>query len=172
MRMQVAAGLGVDEADDGAVADEPGFRRLVVRFFAAVWVEEPVVVGILVVVAGNLLLCGALGVRLHVRVQEPAAVSHVLDCRPRAVGDFQRAALPDLGALEVRLEERAHLGIARAGLRQDGKVHGEAEHVDEKREDDEPHDSRGYMGAEFDLASWLAMSSRRGGGHRHSRAAS
>lgn len=71
VRVQVAAGLRVDESDYITVAKESKLvGALVVIGIAAVRVEEPVVVSILVVVTGDLLLSGTLGVRLHVRVQE------------------------------------------------------------------------------------------------------
>ena len=60
--MEVPAGLSVDQADDGAVSDKPGLGFRVKGGIVAVGVEPPVVVRILVVVASNLLLAGAVGV--------------------------------------------------------------------------------------------------------------
>ena len=59
--MQVTAGLSVDETDDIAVANvsDVGVLGVVVRL-VPVGVEEPVIVGVLVVVASDLLLSGAL----------------------------------------------------------------------------------------------------------------
>lgn len=77
----------------------------IVQRLVAIGVEEPVVVRILVVVAGNLLLLGALGVGLYVGMQQATAIAHVLQCSPRTIGDFQRTVLADLGASQVRLEK-------------------------------------------------------------------
>lgn len=59
MGVQVTAGLGVDQANRSLVTDKPGLGFLVVIGFLARRVEEPVIVGILVVVASDLLLSGA-----------------------------------------------------------------------------------------------------------------
>lgn len=68
--VQIAAGLSVDQTDHIAVTEKSGLRALVVVGVATVGVEEPVVVGILMVVAGNLLLVGSLRVCLYVGVQK------------------------------------------------------------------------------------------------------
>jgi hypothetical protein len=96
--VEVAAGLGVDQADNVVVSDEAGIGLWVVISISTVRVEEPVVVGILVVVAGHLLLCGALGIRLDVTVKQSSSIAHVLDSDPRPKGNFQRAVSANLGA--------------------------------------------------------------------------
>lgn len=60
--VEVAASLGVDQADVVAIADESGFSLSVIVLITAVGVEEPFVVGVLVVVASNLLLGRAFGI--------------------------------------------------------------------------------------------------------------
>jgi hypothetical protein len=141
VRVQVAASLGVDEADDRAVTNETKLSLGVVVIISAVGVEEPVVVGVLVVVASNLLLLGTLGVGLDVRVKETTAVSHVLDSRAGTNRNLERAVLADLGTLEVGLEEGAHLGITRAAAVKDGEVESEGDEVDQEGDDDETDDT-------------------------------
>lgn len=75
MRVQVTASLSVDKTNRGTVAEEAGISVLVVVGVTAIGIEEPVVVGILVMVAGYLLLGGAFRVRLNVGVQETAMLS-------------------------------------------------------------------------------------------------
>lgn len=80
VRVEVAAGLCVDEADCIAIA---GVSQRLLRFvvgLVASRVEEPVIVGILVVVAGDLLLLRAFRVCLDVGMKKTTAVSHVLQC--------------------------------------------------------------------------------------------
>mgnify|MGYP005989195533 CR=1 FL=1 len=87
--VQVAASLGVEQTDGRAVTNEAKFFRLgVVVLLGAVGVDEPVVVGVLVVVAGNLLLLRTVGVGLNVRVQQSTTVTHVLDGSTRADSNF------------------------------------------------------------------------------------
>lgn len=80
-----------------------------------------------------------------------SSIAHVLDRRSRAVSDLQRTIPPDFRAFEICLEERAHLGISRARLGQDCEVDGEAEHIDQERENDEPNDSCCNMGTKLKL---------------------
>ena len=130
VRVQVAAGLSMDETNDIAISDEferspPRHTRLV-----SVWIEEPVVVRIFVVVAGDLLLLRALGIRLDVRVEQTAAVAHVLESRARSKCDLQWAVLANLGASKIGLEEGGHLGIARTAVLEDQEVHPEREEIE------------------------------------------
>ena len=141
VRVQVAASLGVNKANDGAVTNETEISLGVVVIISAVGVEEPVVVGVLVVVASNLLLLGTLGVGLDVRVKKTTAVSHVLDSRTGTNRNLERAVLSDLGTLEVGLEEGAHLGITRAAAVKDGEVESEGDEVDQEGDDDETDDT-------------------------------
>lgn len=104
VRVQVAASLGVDQTNDIAVANKLEGSLGVEFGLVAVGVEEPVVVGILMVIASNLLLLRALGEGLDVRVQKTTTVSHVLESGTRAKSDFERAIDSNFGALEVGLE--------------------------------------------------------------------
>lgn len=170
VRVQVATSLCVDEANNISIAKEAGFCVLVVVGVTAVRVEEPVVVGILVVVAGNLLLVGALGICLDMGVQKTTilavsivpifarklqsllpSVSHVLDRGARSVSNLQRTVLADFSSPQVGLEQRAHLSIAWASVGQNGKVDGEAEHIDQKWQNNQANDSGNNVGSEFDL---------------------
>lgn len=125
--VQVATGLGMDESDDRVITNKSEIALGVVVLLSAVGVEEPVVVGILVVVAGNLLLLRALGVGLDVGVKKTATVSHVLDSRAGSKSNLQGAVLSNLSTLEIGLEKRAHLGITRTSTVKNGKVQGERE---------------------------------------------
>ena len=69
VRVQVAAGLSVNQTNLVAVSREAEVLIRTVIRLVAVGVEEPVVVGILVVVAGDLLLLRALGVGLMMGVK-------------------------------------------------------------------------------------------------------
>jgi len=151
VRVQVAAGLGVEQTDDLAVGDETGIGLGVIGGGVAVGIEEPVVVGIFVVVACDLLLGRTLGVRLDVAVEQTAAVTHVLDGGHRSIGNLQGAVPTNLGSSEVGLEERRHLRVTRAGVGEHGEVDGEAEQINEEWQDDEANDAGDDVGSQFSL---------------------
>lgn len=151
MGMQVAASLSMNETDHLIVAKEPRVGCLVVVGIPAVRVDEPVVVGILVVVACNLLLVGPLRICLDVRVQQTTSIAHILNSDPRADGDLERAVNTDLGSAEVRLEKGAHLGVSWTGVSEHGEVNRKAQHVDQERQDDETDDSRHDVSSKLDL---------------------
>ena len=77
MRMEVPARLRVKQADDVLVTNVFERRFRVIIWLISISVEEPVVVGVFVVVTGHLLLLGAFWVCLDVRMQKAAAVAHV-----------------------------------------------------------------------------------------------
>jgi hypothetical protein len=151
VRMQVAAGLGVEQTDGLAISDEARIGFGVIGGIVTVRVKEPVVVGVLVVVAGHLLLARAVGVGLDVAVEKTAAITHVLDGGHGTIVDLQGAVPADLGSPKVGLEERGHLSVARSGVGEDGKVDGEAEQVDEERQDDQANDARHKVGSQHGL---------------------
>jgi hypothetical protein len=151
VRVQIAASLGVDKSNDGVVTNESEVTLRVVVLLSAVGVEEPVVVGVLVVVAGNLLLLGTLGVGLNVGVKKTTTVAHVLDSSTGTNCNLQRAVLSNLSTLEVSLEEGAHLSITRAGAVENGEVQGEREEVDQERDDDEANDTGDDVGTKSGL---------------------
>jgi len=167
VRVQVAAGLGVNEADGLLVRDETRFGLSIIVGVATVGVEEPVVVGIFVVIAGHLLLVGTLRIaipcllvlalhelpgsvdlRLDVTVEQATSVTHILNGNPRSKGNLKRAVSADLSAPQVGLEERGHLGIARAGVGENGEVDGKAEKVDQKGQNDETDNASSNMGSQ------------------------
>jgi len=117
----------------------------------AVGVEEPVVVGVLVVVASDLLLLRALGEGLNVRVQKTTTVSHVLESGTRAKSDFERAIDSDFGALEVGLEEGAHLSITRTAVLENQEVHVEREHVNDHGNDNQTDHAETEVSCELSL---------------------
>jgi hypothetical protein len=59
----------MDQTDNIAVSRVAELLIGLVLDFVAIGVEEPIVVGVLVMVASNLLLCGSLGVGLNVRMK-------------------------------------------------------------------------------------------------------
>lgn len=67
--VEVAASLRVDQTEDIAIGNVLERSLRVVLWLVAVGIEPPLVVGIFVVVAGNLLLARAIGVGLDVGVQ-------------------------------------------------------------------------------------------------------
>lgn len=117
MRMQVTASLSVNQPDDIAVTNKPKISGGVIVRFLSVGIDEPVVVGILVVVASDLLLLGTFGEGLHMRVQKASSIPHVLECDSRTNCKLKGAVPADLGATQVSLEKRAHLSIAGATVR-------------------------------------------------------
>ena len=64
--MEVAAGLGVDETDHILVRHELNGSLRIIERLLAVRVEEPIIVCVFVMVAGNLLLLRALRIGLDV----------------------------------------------------------------------------------------------------------
>lgn len=153
VRVQVAASLSVDKSNDGVVTNESEITLRVVVLLSAVGVEEPVVVGVLVVVASNLLLLGTLRVGLNVRVKKTTTITHVLDSGARTDCNLERAVLSNLSTLEVSLEERAHLSIPRAGAIENREVQGEREEVDQERDDDEANNTGDDVGTKSGL--WI-----------------
>lgn len=69
MRMKVAAGLRVYQTNDIPIPNVCNGLFHVVQGLAPVGVEEPIVVGVFVVVASDLLLLGSFRVRLNVGMQ-------------------------------------------------------------------------------------------------------
>lgn len=151
VRVQVAAGLSVNEADDVAIADKLEGVFKVELLLVAVGVEEPVVVGILVVVTGDLLLSRAFGESLDVRVEKTTAVAHVLESGARAHGDFERTVLADFGASQVGLEKRAHLGVTGTTVLEDKEVEVEGKKIDNHGDDDETKDTSTDVAGECSL---------------------
>ena len=79
VRVQVTASWDVAETDNVAVLEEADLIVGVVGLFVPFGEDCPLVVVILVVVAGNLLLVGADGVSLDMRMQEATSPAHVLE---------------------------------------------------------------------------------------------
>lgn len=150
--VEVATSLGMDQADNGAVTQISELVGLgVIIRLVAVRVKEPIIVGVLVVIAGNLLLLGTFGVSLDVGMEETTAIAHVLDCGAGPVSDLKRAILANLSSLEVGLEERAHLSIARAGPVENGEVQSKGEEVDEEWDQNQAHNTGTEMDNELGL---------------------
>lgn len=151
VRVQVTASLGVDQTNDIAVANILKGSVGIELGLVTVGVEEPVVVGILVVVASDLLLLRALGECLNMRVQKTTTVSHVLECGTRAKSNLERAINSDLSTLKVGLEERAHLSVAGSAVLEDQEMHVEGEHVDDHGDDDQADDAEANVSSELSL---------------------
>jgi hypothetical protein len=141
----------VDQTNDIVVADKLERSLGIVFRLMAVGVEEPVVVGVLVVVASDLLLLRALREGLNVRVQKTTTVTHVLESGTRAKGDFERAVDSNFGTLEVGLEKRAHLSITGTAVLEDQEVHVEREHVDDHGDDDQADNAETEVSSELSL---------------------
>jgi hypothetical protein len=93
-----------------------------------------------VVVTRHLLLLTSLGKELDVRMEQTPSVPSVLDGDAGAIGDFE-GRVREFGAAEVGLEERRHLGVARARVFEDEEVEPEIEHVDEQGDEDQAEDT-------------------------------
>lgn len=156
--VQVATSLRVDKTDDIVVAGESQLLLSVVWDLVTVGVEEPVVVGVLVVVASDLLLVRAFGVGLDVGMKQTSSVTHVLQRSAGAVCDLEGAVLADFGAAEVGLEERAHLSITRTTVLEDQEVEVEGESVDSERNEDETEDAESEVSKEFHLYALVPLS--------------
>lgn len=131
----------MNEADDITVADILQVALGIVLGLVTVGIDEPVVVGILVVIASDLLLVGSLWVRLDMGMQQTTTVAHVLDGHPRTMNNLEWAVSANLGAAQISLEERAHLGVARTTVGQDGEMQVEGEHVDQYGNNDQATDA-------------------------------
>jgi len=151
VRMKVASSLSVEKTNDIAVTNESEVGLGVIGHIVAVGVEEPVVVRVLVVVAGNLLLTRAVGIGLDMGVEKTATIAHVLDRGPRAIGNLKRTVLSNVGTLKVGLEERAHLGVSGAAMVENRKVEVERNEVDDQRHNNQANDTRNKVGSEGSL---------------------
>jgi len=153
VRVEVAAGLSVDKTNDIAVANVSDVSVLcVVVRLLPVRVEEPVVVGVLVVVASNLLLGRAFGVRLNVGVEKSTSVTHVLQCRTGANSDFERAVLADFSAPEVGLEKGRHLRVAGTAVLKNEEVNVEREQVNDERDHDQANNPEDEVCSKLNLS--------------------
>lgn len=139
--VQVPTSLSVNETNDVAMANKTEVWGLgIIIRIAPSRVEEPVIVGILVMVTSDLLLRRALGIGLNVGVEETTAIPHVLDGNAGADCDFERGFF-DLRAFEVGLEERAHLCITGTRVLEDDEVEPEASHINRHWDRDETDDA-------------------------------
>lgn len=105
MRVEITAGLGVNQSQNVAITNEFGWCLRVVFRLGAVGIEPPLVVGVFVVVASNLLLSGTFWIGLDVGMEKTTAIPHILDRGARSVGDFKRAVLANFGTPEVGLKQ-------------------------------------------------------------------
>jgi hypothetical protein len=96
--MKVATGLRMNEADHIAVPNELEWRFRIELWLSSVRVKEPVIIGVLVVVASDLLLRGAFGISLNVRMKKTTSITHILQRRSRAEGNLERAVFANLCA--------------------------------------------------------------------------
>jgi hypothetical protein len=151
MRMQIAASLSVDEPDVVAIAREAKLLVWLVLNIITVGIEEPVVVSILMMIASDLLLCRAFRISLVMRVEQATSVAHILEGRPRPIGDFKGAVLSHICASEVGLEQRAHLRVARSTILQDEEVKVEGKHVHCNWNNNESEHAETQVSREFNL---------------------
>ncbi|KAI7092146.1 glycosyltransferase family 39 protein [Hortaea werneckii] len=151
VRVKIATCLSMNETDDIAIADVFEGRFHIEVSFEPVRVPEPVVVRVFVVVAGDLLLVRAFRESLNVGMQQTTAIAHVLQCGTGAKSDLKRAVLANLGALQVGLEERRHLRVARAAVLEDQEVDPEGEHVDDQGDDNQANDTEAEVGCQSHL---------------------
>ena len=141
VRVEVPRGWRVLESDDVPVLEVPQLLIRVVLRLIPTGEDNPVVVVVFVVIAGDLLLVGADRVGLYVRMQQSTTPAHVLECDLGAVGDLwnftrkksttvaekerteriSREIIPD----QVGLEKRAHLSVTRTGVIENHEVYFE-----------------------------------------------
>ena len=136
----------MDQSNDASITHKPQRTGGVVLGLASVGIEEPIVVGVFVVVTGDLLLAATVGIGLDMRMEQAPAISHVFQRHFRAEGNLQRRVFADLGPPKICLKQRRHLRVARSGILQDQEMKVEGEHVDHHRDNDEtdhPHQEVG-----------------------------
>lgn len=137
MRVQVAASLSVNESDSVTILDKSWRSFRIEIWFVTVRVEEPIVVGIFVVVTGNLLLSRSFGVCLNVGMKKTTTIPHVLKCNARTECNFKRRVLADFSPTKICLEKGGHLRISWTTILEDKEVEVEGEHVHHQGDDDE-----------------------------------
>ena len=152
MRVEVSSCRSVNESNDVVVLEESEVAGIGERLGFPGRSDDPLVVVVLVVVAGDLLLVRTDGVGLDVRVKKPSSVSDVFEGELRSVGSLCRTrrersqkvsylkggveeertkrVLSEVVSVEVGLEERAHLRVSRTRVSEDEEVKLEAEEVD------------------------------------------
>ena len=140
MGVQVAACLGMYEAENILIGHEFDLRFGIEVRLISVGIEEPIVVGILVMVAGYLLLSRSLGIGLYVGVEKAATVAHVLQSRSGTICNFKRTIFANSRTSEICLEEGTHLSISRSTVLEYQEVDVEREHVDHQWNDDQTND--------------------------------
>jgi mannose/fructose/N-acetylgalactosamine-specific phosphotransferase system component IID len=143
----------MNEADGISISDVLQITGGVVLGLVAAGIDEPVIVGILVVIASNLLLVGTLWVGLNVGVQQTTAVTHVLNGDSGSMDDLKRAVSAHLGATQVGLEKRAHLRITRTTVGQNGEMQVERKHVYQNGDDDQASHASKEMLSQQSLGS-------------------
>jgi len=90
MGVEVSSCRGVNESDDVVVLEESDVARIGERLGFPGRSDDPLVVVVLVVVAGDLLLIRTDGIGLDVRVEKSSSVSDVLEGELRPVGSLCR----------------------------------------------------------------------------------
>lgn len=152
VRVKVASSLRVDQSDDITVSDKSRILLRVEVGLSTGRVKPPLVVGILVVVASDLLLVRAIRISLDVTVQQTTSVTHVFEGNLGSKGKFEGRVTTDFAAFQIGLEERAHLSIARTTSGKDGKVEGERKEVDKEWDDNQAGNSSSNVGGQ--LRNW------------------
>lgn len=104
----------MNKANDTPVLNVSNWFLVIDRWFIPGWTDHPIVVIILVVIAGNLLLHRTDRESLNVRVQQSTTVSIVLYGHSRSISDLKRT-LRKVIASEMGLKEGTHLGVTRSG---------------------------------------------------------
>ena len=93
MRVQVATRLGVDESNSVSILEHSRRLRVHCVFGGEMWVfpsrsDDEFIVGVLVVVASDLLLIRTNGERLNMGMQQTPTPTHILESDLGAKCDF------------------------------------------------------------------------------------
>jgi hypothetical protein len=150
--MKVTTCLSVDQPNDIAVSNKAQIASDIIVRLLTIGINEPVVVGIFMVVTGDLLLLRSFWEGLHMRVKKSSAVSHVFERDSRPNCQLKGAVSADLSASQVGLEEGAHLGIARATVCKNQKVHIERQHVNQDWNDNQSYDANHNVLCKYGLS--------------------
>lgn len=142
MRMQVAACLCVNQTNHVLISDVFNRCFSIKRLRVTIWIEEPIVIGILMMIASDLLLLRPLRVGLDMRMEKTTTITHIFKRSSRTVSDFKGTIFSNLRTSKIGLEQRAHLRISGTAVFQDEEVYPEREHVNNERKDNQAHNSR------------------------------
>lgn len=125
VRVDIPGRSGMYDPQHVAVLDVLNLAIRVQGRAAPRWVDNKVIIGILVVVTSDLLLIRSYRERLDMRMQQSTSVAEILDRNLGSDGDFERRFCKVV-ASQMSLEQGAHLRVTGTGTIENHKVELEA----------------------------------------------